>query len=373
LVTPHQRTLRGLCERTLGHTGLAEDAAQEAVLQALLGLGSLRHPEQFGAWLLGIGLNICRRWLRARTGEALSWDALLGGRHVHEPLDTLAPDPAWAAEEDEISRQVRQAVHALPPGQRAAVVLFYLAGLSHAETAAALGVPIGAIKTRLHKARASLRRDLWTLWEELHAMPATTPQEAAIEYVDVRVVDVRRVLPEEGRTLTRDVILLQETSGAGRILGIWVGTFESEALLILLSGVEVPRPLTFTFANSVLEAAGGRLREVRITRLAGETFLAETMIQTPDGQERVVDSRPSDALCLALVAQAPIRVAEALMRDIGQAPSQVEADFKADGERVLDRGMIAARMEQNRQRHEAELEEVRTRSREEREARRKAT
>ena len=276
-----------------------------------------------------------------------------------------------AAEEYEISRQVRQAVHALPPGQHAAVVLFYLAGLSHAETAAALGIPIGAIKTRLHKARANLRRDLWTLWEE-HHMPATTQQETAVEYVDVRVMDVRRVLPEEGQTLTRNVVLLQEREGAQRIVGIWVAVFESEALLILLSGVEMPRPLTFMFANNVLEAAGGRLREVRITRLAGETFLAETVIQTPDGQERVVDSRPTDAICLALVAHAPIRVAEALMRDIGEAPSQVETDLKADGERVLDGGMIAARREQTRQRQQAELEEVRTRSRERREARRKA-
>src|SRR5262249_38724342 len=159
--------------------------------------------------------------------------------------DSLAPDPASATEELEFAARVRAAVNALPHGQRAAVVLFYLAGLSQAETAAALGIPINSIKTRLHKARASLRRTLWTLWEETHPMSATIQSQPTVDYVEVRVSDVRRVLPSEGKTFSRNVVLLQEDGGARRILGIWVGNFESEALLILLSGAETRRPLTY--------------------------------------------------------------------------------------------------------------------------------
>jgi len=83
----------------------------------------------------------------------------------------LEPDPAELAEERELTVRVRQAVDTLPTGQRAAVVLFYLAGLNQAETAVALGIPPGAVKARLHKARANLRRALSTLWEETMTSP----------------------------------------------------------------------------------------------------------------------------------------------------------------------------------------------------------
>src|SRR6185369_6605087 len=108
LVARHQRMLLSLCTRSLGDPGAAEDAAQEAVLQALLGLDRLRKPEQFGTWLVGIGLNVCRRILRSRVGDAWSWESLLGGQAVREPLDSLAVDPAWAAEEHELAVHVRQ-------------------------------------------------------------------------------------------------------------------------------------------------------------------------------------------------------------------------------------------------------------------------
>jgi RNA polymerase sigma factor (sigma-70 family) len=358
LVTRHHRLLVGLCERGLGDAGLAEDAAQEAILQALLGLDGLRRPARFGPWLAGIGLNVCRRWLRARAGEGLSLDSVLGGRRVHEAVEGLVPDPAWAAEEHELAARVRQAVRALPPGQREAVVVFYLLGSTHAATAAALGIPVGAVKTRLHKARANLRRELWTLWEEMQPMSsATTTRDTSTEYVEVHVLDVRRVLPNERFTIARHVVLLQETGESRRVLGVWVGAFESEAILILLSGVEVQRPLTFTFASRLVEATGARLREVRIQRLVDETFFAETVIQAPDGQERLVDARPSDAIALALASGAPIRVAEAVMSEEGQVPSDVEAVLPVDGTRVLGKGEIAQEMERMRVQRDTERQE----------------
>ncbi len=57
--------------------------------------------------------------------------------------------------------------------------------------------------------------------------------------------------------------MLQETGGEQRLLGIWVGSGEGEAILILMSGIDVPRPLTFNFAINLLEAAGGQLRSAR--------------------------------------------------------------------------------------------------------------
>jgi DNA-directed RNA polymerase specialized sigma24 family protein len=86
LVGRHRPMLVGLCRRVLGDRGLAEDAAQEAVLQAMVGLGRLEQPERFGAWLGGIGLNVCRRWRRDRVREDWSLAALTGGRAALNPV-----------------------------------------------------------------------------------------------------------------------------------------------------------------------------------------------------------------------------------------------------------------------------------------------
>jgi bifunctional DNase/RNase len=164
------------------------------------------------------------------------------------------------------------------------------------------------------------------------------------------------VLPNETMTVPRTVVLLQEQSGAGRVLCIWIGVFESEALLMLHVNADVPRPLTFTFASNLLQASGGRLQEVRISRLTEETFFAETVIQASDGSRRVVDSRPSDAMCLALAAHAPIRVAESLMRQIGETPDGLQRPPLTDGTHVLGMREILDDMRRRRERREAEMQ-----------------
>src|SRR5918912_1045503 len=119
LIDRHRTTLGALCRRMLRDPLLAEDATHEAVLQALLNLDRLRRPDCFGPWLCGIGLNVCRRWLRERARTCWSWEALCGGRWISfEPCD-LRAGPDVLAEEAELANRVRQAVDVLPPGQRA--------------------------------------------------------------------------------------------------------------------------------------------------------------------------------------------------------------------------------------------------------------
>jgi bifunctional DNase/RNase len=229
-------------------------------------------------------------------------------------------------------------------------------GLTHTETAAALGIPIGAVKTRLHKARASLRRQLAALWEETEPM-STTQIPQGEDYVEVRIIDVRRILPNERYTIPRTVVLLQEIAGNRRVFGIWIGPGESDTILILMSGVDVPRPLTFNFALNLLEAAGGQLREVRVSRLVDKTYYAEAIIQVPDRSERVIDARPSDAIALALIRNAPIRVAESVMREVTLAPDFLEQELTVDGTRVLGKAEIARELERVRHQFEAERQQ----------------
>ena len=105
----------------------------------------------------------------------------------------------------------------------------------------------------------------------------------------------------------RHIVVLEEVGGERR-LPIWIGTPEALSLVAALEEVELPRPGPYHFAQALLQAAGGALREVRVSRLADSVFYATAMLA--DGS--VVDARPSDALTLALVTGAPIAVEAAV-------------------------------------------------------------
>jgi RNA polymerase sigma factor (sigma-70 family) len=343
LVARHRPMLVALCRRRLGDPGLAEDAAQEAVLQAMVGLDRLERPERFGAWLGGIGLNLCRRWRRDQAREEWSLAALTGGRAAPDPVPA---SPAEAAEQAEAARHLRRAVGRLPAGQRAAVVLFYLVGMAHREVAAALGIGVGAVKTRLHKGRAALRAEL-AAWEGADEMTATTAGPVAM-----RVTEVRRQAGQ-GTQPEKTVILLQEEAGERRLC-IWVGGFEGLQIALALLGTEPPRPMAYRFMTSLLEATGGRLAEARVTRLEDGTFFGVAVVEGPAGT-REVDARPSDVLNLALLTGAPVRVDPSVLAQASE--SELGARFLAEAAAYPDdAATIVAEFQAELERMRAELE-----------------
>src|SRR5437763_6913917 len=93
LIERHYPALRSTCRRALRDSDLAGDAAQQATLTALLGLERLRDDDRFGAWLIGIGLNVCRTMLRGRALAPRALEALPDGNPP-----TSGVDPAAAAE-----------------------------------------------------------------------------------------------------------------------------------------------------------------------------------------------------------------------------------------------------------------------------------
>jgi RNA polymerase sigma factor (sigma-70 family) len=306
LVGRHRRALVRACTRALGDDDRAADAAQEAVVAAMLSLGALRDDARFGAWLVGIGLNTSRHLLRERraTGPPPE-DA------PAEPVDLDgALDAARAA------ARIRRAIAALPPGQRDAVELFYLAGLTAAETAAHLGVPESAVKTRLHKGRATLRRRLEPVWKEQFAMS---------EHLPVRVADVRRA----GERLA---VLLAEIEGQRR-LTIWIGEPEAFAIAAALEQVELPRPGSHQLMAALVAATGQRVREVRVSRLVDGVFYADVVLSGGES----VDARPSDGIVLALLTGAPLVVEAAVLEQTGGGPDELQAEMDAatDDRRVL--------------------------------------
>ena|ERR1700732_429301 len=305
LVGRHRLMALSLCRRLLNDDALAEDAVQEASLQALLHITRLRKRDRFGAWLAGIALNVCRSWLRERARESWSWDAILGGQRGLGSVDWQS-DPEEIAVEADLAHRVQAAVAQLPASQRQAVTLFYLSGLTYQEMIAALGISLGAVKTRLHKGRKALRT---RLFEELEEMPM--PAQPSTNPIAMHVVDVRRTHKGEEQK-ERFVVLLEETDG-DRQLPIWIGPHEGTAIALHLEKVEVPRPHAYMFLANILRAAGGQLVEARISRLEGEVFYAIAKIRSGGGKTLEIDARPSDVINLALLTGAPLFVEPSIL------------------------------------------------------------
>jgi RNA polymerase sigma factor (sigma-70 family) len=299
LVLRHRDQARRLAERVLNDHDLARDASQEAVVVALLSLGRLENPRSFGPWLCGIALNVARRWSREfdRLGELPETDVADRG-----------PGPAELAENSVLAHRVRRAIGDLGPGQRDAVLLYYLQGLSHREVAAELGISPGAVKARLHQARGTLAPRLSPFVQE-DSMSPTPPSETSAQprWVDVSVAGIRRP-GGEGAGTKIHIVILRENGGT-RELPIGVLANAAVALTMIVESVQMPRPMTHQFTANLLGAAGARVTEVRIHELAGGTFYASVLLDGPARQGEV-DARPSDALCLACITGAPIRVDE---------------------------------------------------------------
>ena len=293
LLRRHWDTAVFLATRVLGSADLARDAAQEAAIAAMTDLDRLRCPDRFGAWFCGIALNVSRRWLRQLRSEMPGV--------LPEQVST-ALGPAEAAEIADLAARVRTAIAALPDGQRDAVMLFYLRGLSHHEVACELDISVGAVKARLHQGRAGLAPRLARLIEIPEVL--TVSPNDAVQWADVSVSEIRR--GAQGDNQGKHVMILQE-SGGDRRLPIWIGPAEATALALALESDETPRPFTHKLAVSLVQAAGSQVSEVRITRLLEQVFYASVVVHGPAGAAEV-DARPSDAVNLALAAGAPIRV-----------------------------------------------------------------
>jgi bifunctional DNase/RNase len=94
-----------------------------------------------------------------------------------------------------------------------------------------------------------------------------------------------------------------------RFLPIWIGVYEADAILVAIENIDVPRPMTHDLIKTMLETVEIALDRVTITDIKSNTFFAK-IILIKDGKEFEIDSRPSDAIALALRSEAPIFVSE---------------------------------------------------------------
>ena len=111
------------------------------------------------------------------------------------------------------------------------------------------------------------------------------------------------------------VVILKEKD-SDRYLPIWIGPMEADAIAVKLQGVAVPRPMTHDLLNSVIEKLDASVHSILVNDLKNDTFFAKIFLDI-DGKQVEVDSRPSDALALAVRTGVPIYAEEAVLDNAG--------------------------------------------------------
>jgi bifunctional DNase/RNase len=118
------------------------------------------------------------------------------------------------------------------------------------------------------------------------------------------------------------VVILRERSGE-RILPIWIGHPEAEAILLEINGVKKQRPMTHDLCKILIAELGASVVRTVITHVDGRTYYAQLELER-EGDHMLIDARPSDGIAIALRTGSPIVVDEELLQDV---PEESEADY----------------------------------------------
>jgi RNA polymerase sigma factor (sigma-70 family) len=378
-----QAALWRFCLRLTRNHQAAQDLAQETLLRAFQAIGRLEEPHRFAAWLFGIAANVARKWWHQQARWPASLDALIAA-YPDVPWDGLLSSeatPEQAFEAADQTRRLQEAIDSLPTPLGRVLALHYLDGLSYAEIAAALDVPVSTVKGRLFKSRVRLAGSLVALGvlspaRNRHVpavakaprggsvLMASSVSQPEARLVPVQVESIRmnheqptlagvlrwlqrlprreRGSSDEGPILAplaeqfapqldeaglelvsplARMLLLKEVDGQ-RVLPIVIGIPEADALALHLQGHQLPRPLSHDLTGHLLDAGGARIERAAITRHDEGTFYASITLRRSRGKLLEIDARPSDAINLAVRAGAPLYVAEEVLASAGVAPAE---------------------------------------------------
>lgn len=337
LADRHSERARRVAMRMVGNYDIACELVQEALLQAYLGLSTLREPAYFGAWLVGIVQNVCRTHLRSQRRLDMASDWLdEAERFADETLDPVAQ-----LEAQERRDVVQAAIAALSPKNQVATWLYYIEAMSVDEVAQTLNVSTNAVKGRLYQARKQLYNELAPTFAVPRLRRTTNKsmlQERAKTMSTISTVKILRSMPSGNQ-----ILYLIDTENH-RYLRIWIGTHEGEQIRLQLEGTPTARPMTYRYFADFLQAMEIQLEAVTVARLHETTFYAISHFRN-DKTVKELDGRPSDAIGLALQTGSPIYVDDELMANNGEAlPGDISVDEWLAGEieRIRQEQLAAA-------------------------------
>jgi RNA polymerase sigma-70 factor (ECF subfamily) len=160
IVVRFERPVYSLVARMVQDPGLAEDLAQEVFIKAFRRLSTYDPQRKLSSWLFKIAHNTTIDHLRRHAPETVPLEAERDDEHrgglAAVLSDTSTENPSAAAERKDMARALERAIARLRPEYRESVVLFYIEGASYQEICEATGLPLGTVKTNLHRARKEL-------------------------------------------------------------------------------------------------------------------------------------------------------------------------------------------------------------------------
>jgi RNA polymerase sigma-70 factor (ECF subfamily) len=163
IVDRHERRVFAIAIRICRHHEDARDVTQDVFVAALRALKSFRGDAQLSTWLHRVAVNASLDLVRRRGRREGS------GLEEIEDAPTAEPGPETAAIDSVRAREVHRALGRIAADQRAVIVLHDLQGLDYAEVAATLEIPVGTVKSRLHRARLALAKELGHLKDTEHS------------------------------------------------------------------------------------------------------------------------------------------------------------------------------------------------------------
>ncbi|MCD6473115.1 bifunctional nuclease family protein [Candidatus Aerophobetes bacterium] len=131
------------------------------------------------------------------------------------------------------------------------------------------------------------------------------------------------------------VVILKEKKG-GKKLPIWIGLFEAQAIALALQDLKPPRPLTHDLTKSLIEKLEGKVEKVIISDLKNNTFYAR-IVMRKNGEDIDIDSRPSDAIALALRFKVPIYINETVLDKVAVGSKPInDKEFREFKKKLKD-------------------------------------
>lgn len=135
------------------------------------------------------------------------------------------------------------------------------------------------------------------------------------------------------------IIILGEKEG-NRLFPIYIGFFEAAAMDQAVHRIQTPRPMTHDLIYNLIDGLDCRLTRILVDQLLDDTFHGKLVLETPDGREVLIDTRPSDAIVLACKRGLPIFVAEEVLDQVisHQEEEAGEFDFEPEADDIPDEG-----------------------------------
>ena len=301
LVERHLPMARARAARLCPQPDDADDAVQDAFLQAFLALDRLRDPDRFAGWLGGIVANVCRAQRRRPPLTLLGdWP-----ENLHPVSAGTLPSAEDLDREDVLSH----AVAGLPPGQRHAVTRYYYAD----QPAGQIAATPGAAKASLHKARRRLREYITAHRPDL--IPAAS-RRVPMTAVRIAHADPWPGRQPDGRMSVRHVLVILADDKGHRALPVRLPGHEQ--LWRLLSDpddLHEEDPLAAhdeEMTGRLLQAAGVAVDGVTVTDLGPGVTVTRIAVAGPGGT-RPVTASLADGLTIAVIAGAPLAVDDPVM------------------------------------------------------------